>query len=82
MTSPGRSGSSARRIRASTRFRRLWSAIRDVQHHRRTFCTWNAEVAAASGRAAPISRWTSGKAAHGRVCTGPDLLLTVVRASL
>ena len=40
------------------------------------------QVVAASGRAAPISRWTSGRAAHGGVCAGPDLLLTAVRASL
>ena len=40
------------------------------------------QVAAASGRAAPISKWTSGRAAHGWVCAGPDLLLPATRASL
>ena len=40
------------------------------------------QVAAASGRAAPISRWTSGRAARGGVCAWPDVLFTAVRASL
>ena len=40
------------------------------------------QVAAVSGRAAPISRCTPGRAARGGVCAGPGLLLTAVRASL
>ena len=40
------------------------------------------QVAAASGRSAPISRWTSGRAERGGVCAGPDLLLPAIRASL
>ena len=40
------------------------------------------QVAVASGRAAPISRWTAGRAAHGGVCAGPDLLLPEIQASL
>ena len=39
-------------------------------------------VAAASGRAAPISKWTSGRAARGWVCAGPDLGPPAIRASL
>ena len=41
VTLPGRSGSSAWRIRVSTRLRRLWSAARDVQYYKRMFRTWN-----------------------------------------
>ena len=43
---------------------------------------WRRLLVAASGRAAPISRWTSGRAARGGVCAGPDLLLPAIRASL
>ena len=40
------------------------------------------QVAVASGRAGPISRWTSGRAACGGVCVWPDLMLPAIRASL
>ena len=40
------------------------------------------QVVATSGRAALISKWTSGRAARGRVCAGPDLVLPAIRASL
>ena len=42
MTSPGRSRSSAVRIRASKRLRLFQGTSRDVQHHGWTVRTWNA----------------------------------------
>ena len=84
VTSPGRSRSSSGRFRVSKRLRPFQGSLLPGMSN--TMGGRSArgmrQAVAASGRAAPIYKLTSGRAAGGGVCAEPDLLLPAIRASL